>query len=1107
MADESPTHYVGIGASAGGLEAIESFFKSMPIDSGVAFIIIQHLSPDYKSLMTELLSKRTAMQVHRAEEGMRVLANNVYLIPPKKNLRIFHGKLLLTDPERDRQGLNLPIDIFFKSLAEDQGDKAIGIVLSGTGSDGTRGVRAIKEANGMVMAQSEESAKFDGMPRSVIALGVADFILPPTQMPPQLAAYVKHPYVTKQENSEGLLTEQDGMTRIYALLREHSRIDFTYYKPATVVRRIERRMTINQTNDLSEYLHYLENNRDEVNILYRELLIGVTNFFRDHEAFELVANKYLPALIRDVENREVRVWVAGCSTGEEAYTIAILCREAMAQYGIAREVKIFATDVDHHAIETASDGKYPESIVTDIPTDLLTKYFTRHEDGSYQIVRSVREMVVFAQHNLIRDPPFTKIDFVSCRNLLIYLQPVLQRKALELFNFSLTPEGLMLLGTSETTGDMSEYFEPLQHKWRIYRSRGKRKITGIELGSASVDHNRVMRSRLSGKYVAARIQHEEERVLDRYLQAFAGDFVQFSMVLNDSMEVIHAIGDTGNFLRMQPGMISQDAGKLIIKELSIPLSTGVQKVLKKNEPLTFSKIRVITSGGEKMMQMRLKPLPSKKGQSPLVGVFVNEMIDRGYTEPGLIEGETFEVSKEAENRIADLEQELQFTRENLQATVEELETSNEELQATNEELLASNEELQSTNEELQSVNEELYTVNAEYQSKITELTELTNDLDNLLSSTSIGTLFLGEDLDIRRFSSKATELLNLIEADVGRPLSHISHKLGSVSLDSIARGVLTTGKLIEHEFHAENGTFYLVRALPYRIASEVYAGVVLIFIDITRQKLAEEELKRSQSRYQLAQEHANIGTWDWDIKADDIYWSSNVAAILGREADAFSGKYKDFLSLVYAEDRPAVEQAVKTSMKTGNAYDIDHRIRMADGELRWFKEHGKPEFDELGTPTRMIGTVHDITRTKMIELEFQRITADDPSVLLVDDEPGILTLLREVLSRYEKPLNIVTARNGFQALILAARHNPLLVISDLIMPEMDGFRLLRSLRHDPMLSPLPALVVTALTDEEIDGHGGLPDGTEILRKPLQYEDMVRLIWGKLDALTKQAEDA
>lgn len=840
----TPSHIVGIGASAGGLEAIEAFFKAMPSDSGVAFVVVQHLSPDHKSLMVELLSKHTSMAVRRAEDGMSVERNSVYLIPPNHNLRMFHGRLLLSEQQRDLRGINLPIDIFLRSMAEDQGDKAIAIILSGTGSDGTSGIRAIKEGLGMVMVQTEESAAFDGMPRSANATGLVDFVLPPEEMPHQLLSYLDHPFASKDEIAGKLLTDDDGLTRIFALLREHNKIDFTFYKPTTIVRRIERRMAVTQIQQLNDYVRYLEGYPTEINNLYKDLLIGVTSFFRDPDAFNALY-KQLPNLMKKAKDRSLRIWVAGCSTGEEAYTLAILCQETMEQHNLHLDIKIFATDIDHEATLQASTGAFAESAVAEIDPNLVSKYFYPKEDN-YLISRQIREMVVFAKHNLIKDPPFTNIDMISCRNLLIYLQPVLQQRALDMFNFALNPAGILILGSSETTGEMSEYFEPIDHKWRIYRSRGRKRNTELSTPTASSEALRWRQSSRTFTRHSVIQAHEEERLLDRLLQSLSGEYLPFSMVVSEEMELMHVVGDANIYLRFSPGKPVNDVSKLAIKDLAIPISTGIQKVVKSKEELIYSNIHIHDSDKPHIVNMRLKPLPGKRGQVQLIGIFIEEQ--RREANPDSSTVESYDVGREAEQRISDLENELQFTRENLQATVEELETSNEELQATNEELLASNEELQSTNEELQSVNEELYTVNSEYQSKIIELTEVNNDLDNLLQNIRVATIFVDESLDIRRFTLAATELLQIMDQDIGRPLSHIPHHLTGLNLHDIAAKVQQNNTLFEQDVTTEDGKKFLLRIRPYQISPNHYSGVVLTFIDITKLRQVEVTLHDREIR-------------------------------------------------------------------------------------------------------------------------------------------------------------------------------------------------------------------------------------------------------------------
>jgi two-component system CheB/CheR fusion protein len=861
----SPIYYVGIGASAGGLEALEAFFSQMNPDSGMAFIVIQHLSPDYKSMMVELLSKRTAMSVQRAEEGMRVEANSVYLIPPKKNLSIFHGKLLLSESDHNR-GINLPIDVFMRSLADDQVEKAIGIILSGTGSDGVRGIRAIKEGGGIVFVQNEESARFDGMPRSALSTGLADFVLPPDEMPERLLSLVQQPYPIKPVQQPTLLPDEDGLTRIFALLRERTRVDFTYYKPSTVVRRIERRMKMNQIHDLYDYVKFMESYPGEIMAMYRELLIGVTSFFRDREVFDELEMNHLPRLFERVETREVRFWVAGCSTGEEAYTLAMLSREVLERLGKRTDVKIFATDLDRDAILRASGGMYPESIVADLPPGYLTKYFHRREDHHYQVDRAVREMVVFAQHNLIKDPPFTKIELVSCRNLLIYLQPILQRKAMELMNFSLNPQGILLLGSSETTGDLADLFDTLHQKHKIYASKGKRYPAGKSLEFSNLPEVRQIQNRTRFLSTMPARGYHEERLFDRLLQALASDYVPLAVVVNEQMEVLHILGEPDGYFRLPSGKMLNDVTKIAVRDLAIPLATGLQRVFKIDEELKYAGIRVKWHDESRFVQIRVRRLPGKKGQEPLAVVFIEQTVAQGAESSVTGGTPVYDVGQEAEQRIHDLEQELQFSRENLQATIEELETSNEELQATNEELLASNEELQSTNEELQSVNEELqsvneelHTVNAENQSKIIELIELNNDLDNLMSNTRIATLFLDENLTIRRFTPEIKRVFKILDTDVGRPVNHFIHNLVDIDPFDLIRSVATNANGLEREVRTQEGAWFLMRILPYHVGTEAISGVVLTFTDIGLLKTTRDALLDRETRLSSLYRAAPVG--------------------------------------------------------------------------------------------------------------------------------------------------------------------------------------------------------------------------------------------------------
>ena len=965
--------YVGVGASAGGLEAIQTLFQHIPTVTPMAFIVIQHLSPDYKSMMVELLSKKTSIPVHRAEEGMRVLPNTIYLIPPKKNLTIFHGRLMLSDQDHSR-GINLPIDIFLQSLAEDQGERAAAIILSGTGSDGMRGIRTVKEQGGLVIVQKVETAKFDGMPRAAISTGLADFVLAPKEISRQLISYLKHPYVFQHDRSHAHIKDESGLTQIFSMLRERCKVDFTFYKPSTVTRRIERRMTVNQILDINEYAVFARNHPSEITTLFRELLIGVTRFFRDPETFDALRETWLPDLLEGTDRHELRFWVPGCSTGEEAYSVAIALRECMQQQGVSKDVKIFATDIDRDAITRAGTGIYPESIAADVSTDLLSKYFFR-KDENFHIARNIREMVVFAQHNIIKDPPFTQIDLVTCRNLLIYLQPVLQKKVLEMINFALRPQGLLMLGQSETVGEMHEMFESVAQKHRIYRSLGKRTST-VHHGNGLIGGNRSHAERY-GKMLGGRPhgrESREERLLGRFVEALAGDHIPLSIIVNEQLEVQHLIGDSSGLFRLPSGRPVNDISKMVAKELAIPISTGIQRVYRTRKRHVFSNIRVHRQDQVESFKMTILMLPEKRGEEPLVAVMIEPMADLPSATREA-EAWVYDLGQEAEQYMRDMENELQFTRENLQATIEELETANEELQATNEELLASNEELQSTNEELQSTNEELHTVNVEYQNKIIELTELNNDVENLLARSQVGKLLLDDNLEVRRFSAHMKKIFTILESDIGRPLTHLSHHLVDVDPLAEVRRVMETREAVEKEVRTDTDRCYLLRIMPYQIGPDVYSGTILSFVDITELVRSRKALEEQSRKYQLAQDIAKLGHWELDLVDNRLEWSDNIYAMFDITPDRFDGTYEAFLDRVHPDDRERLHQAYTRSLKEKTPYNITHRMLTESGRTKYINEICRTEYDDHGRPVRSVGTVQDVTDQRELEHRLDRSEA------------------------------------------------------------------------------------------------------------------------------------
>ncbi|OQX26006.1 MAG: hypothetical protein BWK80_12700 [Desulfobacteraceae bacterium IS3] len=838
---EKPSYIVGIGASAGGLEALQTFFNHMPAQNGLGFVVIQHLSPDYKSLMVELLSKHTQMEVLRAEDGMSIRPNCVYLIPPKKNMAVHGGNLYLSD-QPERHGLNLPIDVFLRSLAEDQEDRAIGIILSGTGSDGTRGVRAIKGEGGMVIVQSEETAKFDGMPKSAISTGLADYVLSPDRMPEEILKFINHPCIAdKKEPDEVIVKEEDSFSRILNILRKRTAVDFTYYKPATVVRRIERRMGIVQVRSIEDYIVYLHQNSNEINSLFKDLLISVTKFFRDSESYEVLKETVIPSIFENAAKRgskTIRVWVAGCATGEEAYSLAMLLQDHLYAGRQEFEVKVFATDIDKNAIELAGIGLYPDSIAADMEVKFLSRYFEKRGDG-YQVKRSLRETVVFALQNVIKDPPFTKIDLISCRNLLIYFQPALQKKVFSIFNYSLLPDGYLFLGSSETVGEMTHAFDPVDSRHRIYRHSGQGTLPIKDVIAMPLSKDFA----IAATYSAYTKKNEDFRFgkQESYYHTLLNKAVPALLVINEDYELIQTFGSTRQYLNIPLGNVSLDIMTMLPRELSLAVSSAVNRVRKEKKAVLYDSIRIKGEDMVRVMHVKVDQITAPGEQKPLFIVLLESTEQIALNSEDGTHEEKTAANGLMEERVKVLEQEIQFTRENLQATIEELQTSNEELQATNEELLAANEELQSTNEELQSVNEELNTVNSEYQAKVIELSNLNNDMNNLMRSTDIGTIFLDKSLRIRKFTPSITRQINLLEQDIGRPLSDLSIPMfGDMVAD--AKKVALTSQIAERIIPIVKDWF-LLRILPFINEQNMLDGVVITLVDISDQKKAEKELE------------------------------------------------------------------------------------------------------------------------------------------------------------------------------------------------------------------------------------------------------------------------
>ena len=839
-------YVVAIGASAGGLDALERFFQGLPTDTGAAYVVVQHLSPDHKSMMGNLLARHTPMPVVTVEHDMRIEANRVHLIPPA-SLMTVSGDVLRLSPKNPR-GLTLPIDLFFSSLAKEFGNHAIGVILSGTGSDGTRGAVAINDAGGFLVAQDPETAKFDGMPRSVIATSLVDAILPPEEIGPRLLDHIhQRPQPKVRPPSMAMEIDRDSAhEEVMHLLQHSGGIDFREYKPATVMRRMERRMQVRQTPDLLNYVRLLSADRGELATLRRELLIPVTSFFRDPDAFEVLAETAVRTIVSDHNgNQPIRVWVPGVATGEEAYSLAILFAEAFEKARRWPNFKLFATDVEPQNIEVAGAGVFTEAITAEISPERLEQFFIKR--GNHFVVKTeIRQSIVFARHNLLDDPPFTRMDLVSCRNLLIYFRPEAQERALRRLQYALAPGGFLFLGPSETIANLHTDFTAVSSKHKIYRIL---RHVSLPLDAANPPRTRqttiVPAPPRPG--VRTRGVATDAAAIDAAQGQLLHGYAPTSLLLNQRHDLLHVFGDVGPYLRIGEGSVSLDLSKLLPNALVAIAKALLYKAARDRVPLR-SDVIGLALADDRTERLRLvaRPVEPPGGElhlllsfEPITSYSPDDVLP---PEPGtlrIIDGETskaietISLDRETSQRIENLERELAATRESLQATIEELETANEELQATNEELMASNEELQSSNEELQSVNEELYTVNAENQEKIEILNRLNADLDSMAKAASIATVFVDSQLRLTRFTPEATTLFKIRDGDLGRPIDDFTNLLQYPEFITDLRQTIARGEMLEHEIKAANNRQYLVRVLPYAVRTSEPRGAVATFVDVT----------------------------------------------------------------------------------------------------------------------------------------------------------------------------------------------------------------------------------------------------------------------------------
>ncbi|TRW89659.1 chemotaxis protein CheB [Candidatus Methylobacter oryzae] len=819
----------GLGASAGGLEALEQFFHHIPADTGMAFVLISHLDPTHASILTEILQRTTSMQVLEAQDQMQVIPNCVYVIPPNRDMTIFKGALQLTLPAVPH-GQRMPIDTFLRSLAEDQAEKTIGIVLSGTGTDGTLGLRAILGAGGITLAQEPSTAKFDGMPVSAIQAGYVTHILPVEKMPEVLLSGILSQIPQAAPSPPIALS---GINHILMQLRTAIGHDFSLYKKSTITRRIQRRMSQNGIEDTETYARYLKEHPSETTALFKELLINVTNFFRDPEAFVTLKQDILPALLADKpDNYVFRIWVAGCATGEETYSIAMVLREVMDKSRREIKVQLYSTDLSEDTIAVARAGLYPPNISVDVTPERLRRFFVKEERG-YRIKKEIREMVVFAVQNIIKDPPFTKLDLLSCRNLMIYLEPELQNRLIPAFHYALKPGGVLFLSPSESIGNHTDLFTPLNRKWKFYRTIPSPASTHAVLASnvtwatESTHKTQENITKVTGESNLAELTR---RIL---LQSYA----PAAAVTDTKGHILYIYGETGKYLRPAPGLATLNVVDMAREGLQLELRAAIMTA-SQNTSVLHRELSVKTNGDFQPILLSVRPLSNPNDQQPLLLISFQD-IEPNPSKPA--PGKHKRASKPDELRhIEELECELAYTKENLQATIEEQFASNEELKCANEELQSTNEELQSTNEELetskeelQSINEELITVNSELQAKIVQLADMQNDMKNLLDNIHIGTIFLDQNMTIRRFTREATNIYRLAASDIGRSLSDIKPELKGEDLLDAAHSVLDNLVPIEREVKTLNDNSYLARVQPYRTLENMIDGVVLTFTNVT----------------------------------------------------------------------------------------------------------------------------------------------------------------------------------------------------------------------------------------------------------------------------------
>lgn len=969
---------IGIGASAGGIAALQKFFPEVPADSGFAYVVIQHLDAEHESVLASIIQRSTAIETQTAVEGAEVEPNNIYVIPPGVSVTIRGQRFNMAKMAATR-AKRTPIDDFFTSLAQDQGEDAAGLILSGTGSDGTIGLRAIKEHGGLTLAQ--QSAEYDGMMRSAVQSGLVDMVLPAEEMAAKLVGYFSRANRDESERDRRKREVGEQLSRITGLLRTRTGHDFSGYKDNTILRRIQRRMQVLQIDDPTAFYERLRDEPQQVDLLFQDLLIGVTSFFRDPQAFDALESLVIPKLFGGRKPDEtIRAWVPGCATGEEAYSIAMLLKENAPRGAASPNLQIFATDIDERALEVARAGRYPATVASDITPKRLKEFFSR-EDGTYRVSAELREACLFSAHNLLRDPPFSKLDLIACRNLLIYMGPELQEKIIPIFHYALRNNGYLFLGSSENVTRHARLFSTIDKATRIFQKRSEvaaQRLPEFPLAAAARQAVPSTRPRAT----TGTLQEVAERFLvERYAPAY--------VVINAAGELMHSSGGTGKYLELAAGAPDHNVFSMARRGLRMDLRAALHKAVSTGQMAVQNNISIGTNGGRQTISLAVQPLPVDGNSDPL---YMLVFRDIGGIKAEA-EDEPVHTTDDVESaNVSQLEKELRETRERLQITTEELESSNEELKSSNEELSSINEELQSSNEELetskeelQSINEELQTVNAELNIRVDELSRANNDMSNLLESTQIATVFLDRDLCIKSFTPTARDLFRLVESDVGRPLAHVRPRFAADRLQADMEQVLQRLGTIERQVEGtESGKRYIMRVMPYRTVDNVIAGVVVTFVDITQIAQAEEkigalshDLRNRLESLETVLDLVPVGILiAEDDDGDAIRANRRAAELAGRRAA--DGKLSTVPAVLPLMVNGSVvethEQPLQKAMRTGKPVrGYEARIAQADGSSIDVMMSANPLFDESGRVRGAIAALVDVSNHKEAERAQERL--------------------------------------------------------------------------------------------------------------------------------------